>query len=64
MAYPKRQIGQSLAPAYTRIAKRIGTQLREVYGPPEADPLPVEHVELLLQLRHKERERNRTREPA
>lgn len=41
---------------FDRIAKRIGLKLRDVYGSPEAEPLPVEHVDLLLKLRHKERE--------
>ena len=48
-----------LAPAYERIARRIGMRLREVYGSPEAEPLPVEHVTLLLRLRHKERDQAR-----
>ncbi len=48
-------------PAFDRIARRIGLTLREVYGAPEAEPLPMEHVELLLKLRHKERDRLRAR---
>lgn len=48
---------------YDRIARRIGIKLRDVYGPPEADPLPVEHVDLLLRLRQKEREVMRRYQP-
>lgn len=47
--------------AYGRIAKRIGIKLRDCYGSPESEPLPAEHVNLLLQLRHKERSRTRDR---
>lgn len=47
--------------AYGRIAKRIGIKLRDCYGSPESEPLPAEHVNLLLQLRHKERSRARDR---
>lgn len=53
--------GGNIRPAYDRIAQRIGMKLRDVYGSPEADPLPAEHVELLLRLRHKEREQTRGR---
>lgn len=45
--------------AYNSIARRIGLRLRDVYDDPEADSLPTEHVDLLLRLRHKERERDR-----
>lgn len=48
-----------LAPNFDRIARRIGVKLRDVYAEPEAEPLPVEHVDLLLKLRHKERDRSR-----
>jgi hypothetical protein len=48
-------------PSYNTIVRRIGARLREVYEHPEADPLPNEHVDLLLRLRHKERERTRSR---
>lgn len=48
-----------LRPAFDRIAQRIGMKLRDIYGPPEAEPLPAEHVELLLRLRHKERDTSR-----
>jgi hypothetical protein len=51
----------SLAPAYGRIARRIGVKLRDMYTHPEAEPLPAEHVELLLRLRHKERDQSRGR---
>jgi hypothetical protein len=47
------------APDYDRIARRIGMKLREMYGAPEAPPLPAEHVDLLLRLRQKEREQTR-----
>lgn len=53
---------RALAPDYDRIARRIGLKLREIYGPPEAEPLPAEHVDLLLRLRHKEREQERARQ--
>jgi hypothetical protein len=33
--------------------------LRDVYEQPEAEPLPADHVDLLLRLRHKEREQTR-----
>jgi hypothetical protein len=46
-------------PAYKMIARRIGLALREEFERPEAEPLPVDHVDLLLRLRHKERERTR-----
>lgn len=46
-------------PPYKMIATRIGMRLRGVYGEPEAEPLPTEHVDLLLRLRHKERDRTR-----
>lgn len=49
------------APDYMRIARRIGLKLREIYGAPEAAPLPAEHVDLLLRLRHKERDQMRAR---
>lgn len=51
----------NIRPAFDRIAQRIGIKLRDHYGPPEADPLPAEHVELLLRLRHKERDQARCR---
>jgi hypothetical protein len=46
-------------PPYKMIARRIGLQLREEFERPEAEPLPADHVDLLLRLRHKERERSR-----
>lgn len=52
---PERPYLQSVL-GFDRIARRIGVKLRDVYGSPEAEPLPVEHVDLLLKLRHKERE--------
>ena len=52
-----------LPPAYDRIAKRIGGKLRELYGSPEGQPLPADHVDLLLRLRHKERDRARQAGP-
>lgn len=53
------QVAAPIAPDYDRIARRIGLKLREMYGAPEADPLPAEHVDLLLRLRQKEREQAR-----
>lgn len=47
------------SPSYKSIARRIGVRLRDLYDEPEAEPLPTEHVDLLLRLRHKERERIR-----
>lgn len=47
----------SVSPA--RLAKRIGIKLRDIYELPEAAPLPIEHVDLLLRLRHKERDLRR-----
>lgn len=49
----------NVRPAFDRIAQRIGMKLRDLYGAPEAVPLPAEHVDLLLRLRHKERDRAR-----
>lgn len=49
----------TIGPTFDRIAKRIGSTLRDLYGPPEHQPLPIEHVELLLRLRHKERDASR-----
>jgi hypothetical protein len=46
-------------PPYKMIARRIGLQLREEFERPEAEPLPADHVDLLLRLRHKERDRSR-----
>ena len=64
MAGPRDEHGAPagpLRPAYDRIAQRIGMKLREHYGSPESEPLPAEHVELLLRLRHKERDQLRAR---
>ena len=46
-------------PPYRTIARRIGVRLRDVYDHPESEALPTEHVDLLLRLRHKERDRER-----
>lgn len=46
-------------PHYSNIARRIGIRLRDVFDPAQAEPLPAEHVDLLLRLRHKERDRRR-----
>ncbi len=46
-------------PPYKMIARRIGLRLRDEFEQPEAEPLPIDHVDLLLRLRHKERERSR-----
>ncbi|WP_133771232.1 hypothetical protein [Enterovirga rhinocerotis] len=51
----------TLSPDYDRIARRIGAKLREMYGAPEAAALPADHVDLLLRLRHKERDQMRAR---
>jgi hypothetical protein len=49
----------SSPPPYKLIARRIGLRLRDEFERPESEPLPVDHVDLLLRLRHKERERTR-----
>lgn len=41
--------------SFDNIARRIGRQLREIYPQPEAEAIPVEHAQMLLELRHKER---------
>ena len=41
--------------AFQNIARRIGRQLRDLYPQPEAEAIPVEHAQMLLELRHKER---------
>mgnify|MGYP001807738772 CR=1 FL=1 len=56
MAYPPQKTS---SPVQERIVRRIGAKLREFYGSPEAAPLPADHVDLLLRLRHKERDRAR-----
>jgi hypothetical protein len=43
--------------AFDGIARRIGRQLRDLYPHPEAEPIPTEHVQMLLQLRQRERSR-------
>ncbi len=53
--------GRNIRPGFDRIAHRIGMKLRDVYASPEAEPLPAEHIELLLRLRHKERDQARSR---
>lgn len=58
---PARREAADFAPDYDRIARRIGLKLREMYGAPEAAPLPAEHVDLLLRLHQKEREQARLR---
>lgn len=61
MVCPNHETAQAIAPKYDRIVRRIGMRLREMYGAPEANPLPAEHVDLLLRLRQKEREQMRLR---
>ena len=47
-------------PIYLDICRRyIGARLRAAYADVEAQPLPDEHVELVLRLRQRERERKR-----
>ncbi len=48
-----------MLPRYRTIARRIGIRLRDVYDHPESAALPTEHVDLLLRLRHKERDSER-----
>ena len=57
--FDRRDDREVAPPPYKMIARRIGLQLREELDRPEAEPLPVDHVDLLLRLRHKERERSR-----
>lgn len=59
MAREAKQRREPASPPFGSIARRIGIRLREVYEKPEAEPLPAEHVDLLLRLRHKERDRER-----
>jgi hypothetical protein len=47
------------SPTFEMIARRIGLRLRQEFARPEAEPLPNDQVDLLLRLRHKERERVR-----
>ena len=44
--------------------ERIGARLRELYAPVTDEPLPTSHVDLLLALRHKERDRLRALDKA
>jgi hypothetical protein len=41
------------------IQLRIGSQLRNLHADFQNEPLPNEHVELILNIRRKERERRR-----
>lgn len=50
---------EAAPPPFKNIAQRIGIRLRDLYVSPESAPLPAEHVDLLLRLRHKERDRRR-----
>ncbi|HEV7873914.1 MAG TPA: hypothetical protein VGO82_07230 [Enterovirga sp.] len=45
--------------SFDNIARRIGRQLRDLYPQPEAEAIPVEHAQMLLELRHKERNTTR-----
>jgi len=45
--------------SFDSIARRIGRQLRDLYPQPEAEAIPVEHAQMLLELRHKERNTTR-----
>lgn len=58
---PEQSIQRPVAPGYDRIVRRIGMKLREMYGSPEGQALPAEHIDLLLRLRQKEREQSRLR---
>jgi len=50
--------GPSRDPRLDRaVQARLGALLRSVHMPPELSPIPDEHVELVLALRRKERER-------
>jgi hypothetical protein len=47
-------------PIYLDICRRyIGARLRAAYAHMEAEPIPDEHIELVLRLRQRERERKR-----
>ena len=45
--------------SFDNIARRIGRQLRELYPQPESEAIPTEHAQMLLELRHKERNTSR-----
>lgn len=51
--------GSETEPDFRRIAQKIGAGLRQSYAHPETVQLPTDQVELLLRLRHKERDRAR-----
>lgn len=60
--YSEQMVGRVASSASIRaITRRIGLTLRDVYENPETDALPTDHVDLLLRLRHKEREQARSR---
>lgn len=52
--------GPEIAPDLNEaMRRRIAARLRDLYAPVAEAALPVEHVDLLLALRHKERDRLR-----
>jgi hypothetical protein len=59
-AAARRRSNGSVAPRMDPAARgKIGAELRAVYEDVGREPLPNEHVDLLLALRRKERELNR-----
>ena len=46
-------------PVFNTIARRIGLSLRDLYPNPETEPLPADLAQKLLELRQKERSRQR-----
>ena len=54
----KTRASETLSP-FDAIARRLGRQLRDLYPNPETEPLPVEQVQMLLQLRQRERNTRR-----
>jgi hypothetical protein len=57
----RRQItGTEATPLVQAIQNRIASRLRTLYASVPKEPLPGDHVDLLLALRHKERERRRS----
>lgn len=42
--------------AFDLIARRIGRRLRDVYPHPEHEAIPTDQVQMLLQLRQRERD--------
>jgi hypothetical protein len=62
MAKDDKERAAGAPPVYLDMCRRyIGARLRAAYADLETQPLPNEHVELVLRLRQRERERERKR---